>query len=136
MVRPNNRRLRFITGLVVIVVVFSVYNLYLLDESWFFEGLPRSERHVIKFASVLIVYAMGLLAYAGRPPGWLVQVWHMLYGVLLLVLVLLGGYDTWVREFSPAVRNLGVSLHVFLISPIPYVFVAIIGRAAERMTGS
>lgn len=96
-------------------------------------ALSRPERHVIKFASVLIVYAMGVMAFSGRTPGWLLPLWHMLYGVLLLVLVLLGLFDTYVSSFSPAWRGLGVSLHVFLISPVPYVFVTIIGGAAGRM---
>lgn len=98
------------------------------------EGLSRPERHLIKFASVLIVYAMGVMAFAGRSPAWLLPLWHILYGVLLMLLVLLGLFDTYVSSFSAAWRSLGVSLHVFLISPVPYVFVAIIARAAGRMT--
>lgn len=129
-----NKRLRFIAGLVMIIVLFSVYNLYLLDESWFMEGLSRPERHMLKFVSVLVVYAMGIMAFAGRSPGWLLQLWHIIYAALLLLLVLLGLFDTYVQSFSTTVRNLGVSIHVFLISPVPYVFVGIIGRAAARMT--
>jgi hypothetical protein len=126
-------RLRWIIGLVVVTILFSVYNGYLVDESWFMEGLTRPERHVIKFASVLIVYAMGILAFSGRSPAWLIHLWHILYGTLLLLLVLLSLFDAYVSTFPPAFRGLGVSLHVFLISPIPYVFVSIIGRSADGM---
>jgi hypothetical protein len=122
-----------IIGLVVITILFSAYNLYLLDESWFMDRWSRPERHVFKFASVLIVYAMGVMAFSRRRPLWLLPLWHVLYGVLLLVLVLLGLFDTYISTFSPAFRSLGVSLHVFLISPVPYVFIAIVGRAAARM---
>jgi hypothetical protein len=117
----------------VITILFSVYNIYFLDESWFMGDLSRPERHLIKFASILVVYAIGVMAFAGRSPAWLLPMWHILYGVLLGLLVLLGLFDTFVSSFSPAWRSLGVSLHVFLISPVPYVFVAIIGRAAGRM---
>jgi hypothetical protein len=126
--------MRFIIGLVVIGIVFSFYNLYLLDDAWFFEAISRPERHVIKFVSVLVVYSMGVYAFAGRPPGWLLQLWNVLYAALLVLLVLMGAYDTLLREFSPHIRGLGVSLHVFLISPVPYVFVGIIGKAAGSVT--
>lgn len=126
-------RLRWIIGLTVVTILFSVYNGYLVDESWFMDGLTRAERHVVKFASVLIVYAMGVMAFSGRSPAWLLHLWNVLYGTLLLLLVLLALFDTFVSTFSPTLRGLGVSLHVFLISPIPYVFVSIIGRAADGM---
>ena len=125
--------MRWIIGLAAITILFSVYNLYLLDGSWFLEALSRPERRVIKFVSVLVVYAMGVMAFAGRSPAWLLPLWHILYGGLLLLLVLLGLFDTYVSSFSPAWRGLGVSLHLFLISPVPYVFFTIIATAAGRM---
>ncbi|HVS97494.1 MAG TPA: hypothetical protein VHE54_13465 [Puia sp.] len=135
MPRPHKQQLRFIIGLTVITILFSVYNLCLLDDSWFMDSISRPERHVIKFASVLIVYAMGVFAFSVRQPGWLLPLWNFLYAALLLLLVVLGLFDTYVRSFSAAMRSLGVSVHVFLISPIPYVLLTIIGNATGRIAG-
>jgi len=132
MSRPSNK-LRFIIGLAVIAILFSVYNVYLLDGSWFLNGTSRQERYIIKFASVLIVYATGVFAFKGRPPGWLLLLWHVLYGALLLLLVLLALIETYVQQSSGAVRGLGVSVHMFLISPLPYFLLAIIGSTVGRM---
>lgn len=132
MSRPSNK-LRFIIGLALIAILFSVYNVYLLDGSWFLNGTSRQERYIIKFASVLIVYAMGVFAFKGRPPGWLLLLWHILYGALLLLLVLLALIEAYVQQSSGTMRGLGVSVHMFLISPLPYFLLAIIGSTVGRM---
>jgi hypothetical protein len=128
MQRSDNRRLFFFLGLLAMAILYSVYNLYLLDER-FFEITSRRTRHLVKFGSVLVAYTIGLLAFRKYCPPWLMQLWTMIYAAGLLLLVLCGIYDEWISSFSLPVRNLVITLHECLISPIPYVIVGIINFA-------
>jgi hypothetical protein len=128
MQRLRDRRLFFFIGLLAIAILYSIYNLYLLDTR-FFTITTRMTRHVIKLGSVLLAYGIGLLAYKRFCPAWLMQLWHILYATGLLLLVLLGVYDGWISQLSMPVRNLVITWHEFLISPVPYVIVGIINSA-------
>jgi hypothetical protein len=128
MQRPDNRRLFFFLGLLAMAILYSVYNLYLLDEH-FFEITSRKTRHLIKFGSVLVAYVIGFLAFKKYCPAWLMQLWTIIYAAGLLLLVLFGIYDEWISSFSMPFRNLVITLHECLISPIPYVIIGIINFA-------
>lgn len=128
MQRLANRRLFFFGGLIIIAILYSFYNLYLLDER-FFEITSRKTRHMVKFGSVLVVYGIGFFSFKRYSPAWLMQIWNTLYAGGLLLLVLLGIYDQGITAFSQPFRNLIVTFHEFLISPVPYVIMGIIGNA-------
>jgi hypothetical protein len=130
---PSTKRsIYFFAGLLVIVLVYSLYNIYLLD-AWFFEVTSRAVRHVIRFASIIIVFGIGLWVFRKwGPPDWLVTIWLIFYGTGLLILVLLGIFDGWIHSFGQSFRDMTVTFHEFLISPAAYVIVGIIGRAARR----
>jgi len=126
------RSIYFSAGLLVIVLVYSLYNIYLLDAR-FFEVTSRAVRHVIRFASIIIVFGTGLWVFRKwGPPDWLVTIWLIFYGTGLLILVLLGIFDGWIHSFGQSFRDMAVTFHEFLISPAAYVIVGIIGRAARR----
>jgi ABC-type uncharacterized transport system permease subunit len=127
----DKRRLFFFIGLLAMAILYSVNNLYLLDHH-FFEITTRATRHLIKFGSVLIAYGIGLFAFRNYSPSWLMQLWNILYAAALLVLIFLGIYDGWIREFSMPVRNGVAALHEFLISPVPFVVTGIINRAVSH----
>jgi len=128
MQRLANRRLFFFGGLIIITILYSLYNLYLLDEH-FFEITSRKTRHMIKFGSVLIVYCIGFFSLKRYSPIWLMQIWNILYAGGLLLLILFGIYDQWIRALSQPFRNLVITCHEFLISPVLYVIMGIINSA-------
>ncbi len=133
MQRPRKSRLFFILGLLAIIILYSVYNLYVLDPPVFY-SMTRLERHVLKFGAVIIAYAIGLFAYKRFWPDWLLQLWHILYACGLVVLILSGVYDGFMHEVSVSIRLLLSSIFEFLISPIPYVIVGIINSALKTDT--
>jgi hypothetical protein len=130
MLRADKRKLRFFIGLLAIAGLYSVYVLYLSDLRYVQET-SRGIRHAIRFSTILVAYGIGVFAFAKESPGWLVQIWHLLYIGMLLLLILLGFYDAAVKELSLPLRELVITLHEFLISPIPYVIAGIIRRAVR-----
>lgn len=126
----DKNKLRFFIGLLAIACLYSVYTLYLSDLRYV-EGTTRGIRHVIRFSTILVAYGIGIFSFAREGPAWLVQIWHLLYIGMLLLLILLGLYDAAVKELSLPLRELVITLHEFLISPIPYVIAGIIRRAVR-----
>jgi hypothetical protein len=131
MQRPPKSRLFFVLGLLAIAIIYSAYNLYILDPV-VFDSMSRSVRHVFKFGSVVIVYGIGLFAFRRFSPDWVMQLWHLLYGLGLGILILLGLYDAIFSTLSMPLRKVISTFHECLISPIPYVIVGILNSALKR----
>src|ERR1700761_6931056 len=102
-----NRTGRFIIGLTAVALLYTFYSLYISNEH-FVEATSRGVRHVIRFSTILLAYGIGLFGFGRYYPGWLIQLWHILYIGLLAVLLLSGFYDTLVAELPPAFRNLNI----------------------------
>src|SRR6185312_8475368 len=114
-------RLYFFLGLLGTAILYSAYNLYILDP-FVYERMSRGRRHIYKFGAVVISWLIGYLVYRKIAAGWLLLIWHLVFGVGILILILLAGYDAAIHELSPSLRQPVSTFHEFLISPIPYVF--------------
>jgi hypothetical protein len=121
-------------GLLAIVVLYTFYSLY-IDNLRFVEATSRNLRHMIRLLTILATYGIGVLAFGRDYPIWLVRTWHFLYLGLLVLLLLLAGIDAMVEEFAVSFRNVVISLHEFLISPVPYVVAGIVSRIARTGIG-
>lgn len=127
--QPRDKiRLYFFLGLLGAALLYSAYNLYILDPHVYMR-MSRSTRHVYKFGAVIISWLIGFLVFRKTAPGWLLLVWHLLFAAGIVILVLLAGYDATIHELPPSLRQPVSTFHEFLISPIPYVFVGIVSRA-------
>jgi heme A synthase len=131
---PGRHRLVFAVGLLTIAVLYTAYSLYVLDPDVYM-ATSRKTRHFYKFATVLIVYGIGLLTYRRSAPAWLLQLWHILYAGGLALLLLLALYYAWVSELPTGFRNVISNFHEFMICPIPYVIAGILGRPSSSHQG-
>ncbi|HLI93542.1 MAG TPA: hypothetical protein VKU83_08025 [Puia sp.] len=130
--QPRDKiRLYFFLGLLATALLYSAYNLFILDP-YVYERMSRGTRHIYKFGAVIISWLIGFLVFRKRTAGWLVLIWHLAFGVGLAILILFAGYDAAIRELPPPVRQPVSTFHEFLISPIPYVFIGIVSRAVRR----
>ena len=132
----DSRRWRFAAGLVLIALLYTSYIIY-CSNLHFVEATSRGVRHVVRFSTILLTYGIGLLVFARVYPAWLVQLWHIGYLGMLSLLLLLGIYDFWTQNLSVTFRDFIISVHEFLISPIPYVVAGLVYRlAGARVTSS
>ncbi len=120
-----HRRWLFIGGLLVIVVVYVSYKLIFLESSFYYQA-SRSLRYALKFGSIAIVYAAGFFVFKRDAPPWLLSIWHSLYIVCLLFLLLIAAYEGYSHEAGAALRGWAITLHEALISPVPYVVMHIV----------
>jgi len=128
----NKRQLFFFVGLLSIIILYSLYNVWLVTAEYM-DATSKWVRHVIRFVVFLVVYGMGVFAFRKRCPDWLMQIWHSLYALVAVLLVLMGILG-WFTGIPPFLLHMGTSLYEFLISPVPYVVMAIINRKMAPTT--
>src|SRR6185437_9428176 len=75
LLQSRHSKLRFILGLLAIVVLYTVYSLY-IDNLRFVEATSRNLRHIIRLLTILATYGIGVLAFGRDYPAWLVRIWH------------------------------------------------------------
>jgi hypothetical protein len=125
--RPDNRRTRFLLSLLAITLLFSVYHLYLTGYGYF-QATSKMTRHIVRFGSILLAWAIGEFAFRKNIPGWLLQVWRSLYAGVTLLLLLTGVYDWYAGGLPGGIRNMAITLNEFLLSPAPFVIIWLINR--------
>jgi hypothetical protein len=130
MQRLHKSRLFYFLGLLAILLVYSAYNLYVLDPD-VYATMTRGTRHGYKFGSVVLIYGIGWRVLRKPWPGWINQLWHLLYAGGLALLLLLAACDVLIGALSVPLRSLVSSFHEFLISPIPYVIAGLLSRIVK-----
>lgn len=125
--RTDRKKQWFWTGLVLICIVYGFFNVLYLYKLELY--LSIRGRHVVKFLSILLVYGVGVYCLRRWGAPWMLRVWHGCYLTIVLLLLLLGGYDWTIARTPAAVRALADSLHAFLISPVLYVAMRIVASA-------
>jgi len=128
---PKTNLTRFICGLLVILVLYSAYQLRLGDNLQA-ASVPRKWRHFFRFAVVIAVYGAGTWGLGKLPQKWLLGIWHLIHTILIGTLLLIGLWDWGIAPVSYAVRRLGNSIHEFLISPLLYLATALVGRLSDQ----
>jgi hypothetical protein len=131
MQRRDKARLYFFLGLLAAAILYSAYNLYILDP-YVYEDMARSTRHFYKFGSIVIAWLIGFSVFRKTAPAWLLQLWNIIYTTGLGILLLLAACDTFIHPLPPTLRQPISTFHEALISPIPYVVIGLLNFAIRR----
>jgi hypothetical protein len=131
MQRRDKARLYFFLGLLASAILYSAYNLFILDP-YVYADMGRSTRHIYKFGSIIIAWLIGFFIFRLTAPAWLLQLWNILYAAGLALLLLLAGYDAAIHTLPDTLRQPISTFHEALISPIPYVVIGLLNRATRR----
>jgi hypothetical protein len=130
MSKLNNKQVYWI-GFIVIVVIYSLYNLYLVDVGYY-QDIPRKLRHIGKFTAIVVIYATGTFTLKKYTADWMMYIWHLVHIIIIILLLLIGIYDWSFGEVSVQMRNVANTLFEFLISPVIYIGVGILNTAFNR----
>jgi hypothetical protein len=125
MTAPANKRTYIIGGFIGIILVYSLYNMYLVDVNYY-DQIPRKVRHIARFLSIVMVYGIGLYTLKKAMEGWVINIWNIIYLVFASLLIIIGLYDWATGGASNQLRNIANTLHEFLISPVLFVALYII----------
>jgi hypothetical protein len=131
MLSSRDKRRYFFIGLFLIVLVYALYNIFLVDIDYY-NDIPRHLRHVAKFGTILLIYLTGAWSLRRFSGSWMIFIWHAVYLLVIVILVWIGVFDWTVSVISERLRNIASSLHELLISPLLYVVLGIIDNRMSR----
>jgi lipoprotein signal peptidase len=130
MSKLSNKQIYWV-GFIVIVIIYSLYNLYLVDVGYY-QDIPRKVRHIGKFVAILIIYGTGTFTLRKYTADWMMYIWHLIHIVIIILLLISGIYDWAFGEISVQFRNVANTFFEFLISPLIYIGIGILNTAFNR----
>ena len=122
----NSPRSRWIGGLAIILVIYTLYYLYFAEKDVMW--IPRKIRHVIKFVTTIAVYLVGTAHLGQLKDKWMSHLWHLIHISLLGIITLVGLYDWTFGMVSQQVKDMTATMQEFLISPVLYVGMGILNN--------
>ena len=127
----RKERSRFIMGLIIIVIIYSAFYIYFADSENALL-IPRKIRHIIKFGTTILVYAVGSFHLGQLHQKWMGMLWHIIHISLLVTITSIGLYDWTFGMVSQSTKDLAQSMQEFLISPVLYVGMGILNSQFKK----
>lgn len=131
MVLYKTDRYRWISGLIIILVLYSLYYLYFADRQYTY-FIPRKVRHIIKFTTTIAVYITGTYHLGKLRDQWMGQLWHIIHISLLCTITSIGFYDWIFGMVRYSIKEIAASMQEFLISPVLYVSMGILNKRLKN----
>ena len=124
-------KVRFIFGLIFIIVIYSWNYLY-FAENKSYVSLPKLTIHLMMFSVTIAVYFIGTLHLGKLKDSWMSSLWHLIHISGLAIIISLGLLDWFILEISLSLKQLAYSIQEILISPVLYVAMGLLNRSLKK----
>ncbi len=128
-------KIRFIAGLIIIVVIYSLYNIYFMD-NYSVLNIDRKLKHIIKFSTTILVYVAGTYHLGKLEDSWMSSLWHLVHITGLCIITSIGLFDWLITEVSEGLKAHANTIQEILISPVLYVAMGVLNNALNRKSAS
>ncbi|KAB1067346.1 hypothetical protein F6U93_11215 [Tamlana haliotis] len=123
--------IRFISGLVMIIVLYSLYYIYFADNNHS-HTISRLLRHGITLATTVAIYFIGTFHLGKLQDSWMASIWHIVHISGLCILTGLGLFDWLISDISIKLKLFCHSIQEILISPVLYVAMGLLNRSLNK----
>ena len=127
-------KVRFISGLILILIIYTCYYVYLFENSDLV--LPTKIKHVIKFGTTIVVYFVGTYHLGKLSDSWMSFIWHVVHISGLTTITALGLFDWFIGGMSLNLRAFAGSIQEILISPMLYVAMGLLNKILKNSATS
>lgn len=128
MISYKSSKTRFISGLILIVIIYSLYYiLYKEDEARY--ALSKEFKHIVKFIPTILVYLVGTYHLGKLQDKWMAKIWHLIHITGLFVITMIGFFDWFTDLVGLTLKQLANSIQELLISPALYVAMGLLNRS-------
>jgi len=124
-------KIRFISGLVLIIIFYSTYYIG-FEENEIMHTFNRYVQYLIKFLFTVIIYLIGSLHLGKLKDEWMSYLWHFIHISGLCIITSIGLYDWLISDIPLGVLLFGGSIQEFLISPLLYVAMGLLNRILNK----
>ncbi len=122
---------RFILGLILILIIYSLYYIYFLEHKNTLL-ISRKVKHIITFSTTVFVYFVGTFHLGKLKDEWMSSLWHIIHITGLCIITTLGLFDWLIAEISLSLRQFVLSVQEFLISPVLYVAMGLLNKSLKK----
>jgi len=123
-------KVRFISGLIFILIIYTTYYVFFLENSSLV--IPSKIRHDIKFLATIAVYLVGTFHLGQLKDKWMSLIWHLVHISGLFIITFLGLFDWFITEISLNLRLFANSIQEILISPLLYLAMGLINTTFKK----
>jgi hypothetical protein len=120
-------------GLILILLIYSCFSIFMQgdlyaapDHGALTLSLPRRTRHLIRLATILLVYLTGFICLRKQSRSWMLTTWQLVYYSMATILMLIGAIDFATGGVSLGLKELSITLSELLISPLLYILLGIL----------
>ncbi|WP_248723000.1 hypothetical protein [Seonamhaeicola sp. ML3] len=124
-------RVRFISGLILIIIFYSTYYIY-VEENEHIKTLSRFLEYFIKFLFTVAIYLIGYYHLGKLKDEWMSYLWHFIHISGLCIISAIGLYDYLIADISLGTLLFAGSVQEFLISPVLYVGMGLLNRSLNN----
>ena len=125
-------KVRFIFGLIFIIVIYSWYYLFFMGEDGRWRLLPKLTFHITRFLVTIAVYFVGTFHLGKLNDKWMSSLWHLIHISGLFIITSLGLFDWFIFEISRSLKQFAHTIQEILISPVLYVAMGLLNNSLKK----
>ncbi|MFD2724906.1 hypothetical protein [Hyunsoonleella rubra] len=126
-------KVRFISGLIIILIIYTFHYVYLAENPDMI-SVPKYILHLARFAVTMAVYFVGTFHLGKLKDTWMSTIWHMVHISGLCIIAGLGGFNWLISDISIYLKDFTNSVQEILISPVLYLAMGILNRTLNKKT--
>ncbi|MDO6759867.1 hypothetical protein Q4566_06610 [Tamlana sp. 2_MG-2023] len=123
--------IRFVSGLLMIITLYSLYYIYFADNANA-NTIPRKLRHAISLATTVAIYFIGTFHLGKLKDSWMSSIWHLVHISGLCILTSLGLFDWLISSISIKLKLFCLTIQEILISPVLYVAMGLLNKSLNK----
>ena len=125
-------KIRFIAGLIFIIIIYSWYYIFFINETGDWLLLPKLTFHLIRFAVTIVVYFIGTFHLGKLKDTWMSSIWHLVHISGLCIITSLGLFDWFIMEISRSLKDFAHTVQEILISPMLYLAMGLLNKSLKK----
>lgn len=126
-------KVRFLSGLIIIIIIYSWYYLCFLHfiENSQTVSIPRKIRHIMILLITITVYFVGTFHLGKIKDTWMSTIWHIIHISGLFIITSIGLFD-WLFGGTIMLTRLARTIQELLISPVLYVAMGLLNKSLNK----
>lgn len=124
-------KIRFISGLIFIIITYSCYHIFFAENNDA-ALISKKVRHMIRFSITLAIYFIGTYHLGKLKDTWMSSLWHMVHISGLCIITSIGLYYWISEDLEQRAILFANSIQEILISPVLYVAMGLLNRSLKN----
>lgn len=124
-------KIRFIAGIIFIVLIYSSYYIFFAENNAV-AFIPRKIKHLISLSTTVVVYFVGTFHLGKLKDVWMSTLWHIIHISGLCIITSIGLFDWLIMEVTLGAKIFARNIQEILISPVLYVAMGLLNKSLNK----